>query len=180
MYVRWRAKPELRMSGRRLSSLLMKRRRLLKTRLRRDGVYTGHFSLHPELEVEPHHQRRRGKEGGTPVWIGEQRLDRLLYIVRDGEVFTRAERLAMIAESNPHVEVEALQFWLSSGASIYDRDSDAGNAELALNILADSIGELEARRNYRVFSIEVVSPLPETWILTQGKVRRWIWAKTAD
>lgn len=153
---------------------LLERYRGWKTRLGGGRVYSGHRSDRPELEVEPHHQRRGELGGGTPVWVNGRQLDRLLYLTADGEVFTRAERLATLVEANPRVEVEGLQFWLSAGANVYRRDSDTGNAELSLNLLADAVGELAARQDYEAFSAEVVSCLPARWILTRCEIHGWV------
>ncbi|MEW6635466.1 MAG: DUF6166 domain-containing protein [Actinomycetota bacterium] len=125
--------------------------------------------------MEPYH-RRIG--GGTPVWVNGRQLDRLLYMTRNGEIFTRADRLAMLAEKNPDVEVDGLQFWLSAGAAVYQRDDELGNDELALNILADALGESAARDTYRAFSAEIVSHLPDKWVLTEDEIRRWIFEKS--
>lgn len=150
-----------------------------KTRLAGGKVYTGHYSDRPELEVEPHHQRRKVEAGATPVWVNGRQLDKLLYLSVDGEVFTRAERLAMMVETNSHVDVEGMQFWLSVGASVYERNSEVGNAELALNILADAVGEAAARSNYQDFSAEMVSRLPNDWMLTEDEIRRWVSERNA-
>ncbi|MDQ4106008.1 MAG: hypothetical protein M3157_02385 [Actinomycetota bacterium] len=90
-------------------------------------------------------------------------MDKLLRLSVDGEISTRTERLTMMVETNPDIDVEGMQFWLSVGASVYKRSSNAGNVELALNILADAVGESMApRENYQAFSAEVISNLGRT------------------
>lgn len=160
-----------------------------------ERLFGGFTTKCPEICVEPHHQRR---SPGTPVWVDGRQLDRRFYLTVEGEIVSRDERLAGLAESNPHIEVDLLNMWVQTGASIYDRDRSFGDRELALNILYELVGEDAGSCMYEDFADEVIGRLPRAelppgdyaedpnyyigryaeWYLSEGEIRTWIRARS--
>ncbi len=52
----------------------------------------------------------------------------------------------------------------------------SGPADLALAILADLMGEEEARKHYQAFKGEIIAELPQDadWTLTEEEIRNWL------
>jgi hypothetical protein len=145
-----------------------------------EKLYAGYYTDRPETAVIPHHNRGAGGSGGTPVWVDGGQLDRHLWLTEDGQIETREDRLALYDPAvfgdlpDDFDRWELFAGMVVVGQCIYERDP-RGEAELALNILADAAGEETARRHYRAFAEEVVSGLPrDRWCLPEGHIREWL------
>lgn len=134
-----------------------------------EKLYGGFDTLFPEVHVAPHYQRRRP---GTPVWVDGRQLDRRLYLGPGGDEIVRLdELLADWVENNERLTVDDMAFWLSCGASVYDRDQLFGDEELALNLLCDATDEDTALRHYEDFTAEVVRELPHARLAPVYSIR---------
>ena len=172
-----------------------------------EKLYAGFDTCCPEVFVPDHHQRWYP---GTPVWVDDGTMDRALRhqarISEKGELVTRDE---LLSEYEPAMFGDApddFPAWdvfnrlLDTGTSIYDRDRDYGDQELALGLLADLVGDEPAVDLYQPFAREVVARLPHVshiqlqirsgppgdparfnkhaeWYLSEGEIRAWVETK---
>lgn len=151
---------------------LYERYRVLKSKIVGTGkIYSGQYMEEFDLSAT---QGGRRTAGGTVVLVDKTPLDRRMHLTQDNGVANRVDSLSILADSNPDVPVDLLQAWESSSGHIYKRDSKDGNEDLALNVLDDAVGEQEACDSYQTFAEQIISSLPNRWVISESEIQKWI------
>jgi hypothetical protein len=126
-----------------------------------------------------------GRLGGrTSVWVNGKPLNGQLFLSYgfEGEVEI-ATLDDVLAGYNPAIFSDELNESFDTEEiyrkmvihNKYDPTTVLGEQELALNVLADLVGEEKALRHYEAFAEEIASDLgKELWTLPEDRMREWV------
>jgi hypothetical protein len=150
-------------------------------KLRREhGLYEGQ-----KLYVGMYEPGRLG--GRTSVWVDGEPLNGQLFLSYGFEDEVDVTTLdAVLAEYDPAIFSGELTESFDTEEiyrkmvihNKYDPTTVLGEQELALNVLADLVGEEKAMRHYEAFAEELENDLArELWSLPEDRVREWVGRK---
>jgi hypothetical protein len=126
-----------------------------------------------------------GRLGGrTSVWVNGKPLNGQLFLSYgfedEVEIATQDD---VLAGYNPAIFSDELNESFDTEEiyrkivihNKYDPTTVLGEQELALNVLADLVGEEKALRHYEAFAEEIASDLgKELWTLPEDRMREWV------